>query len=730
MTGFCATLLTTGWFIAATGVAAVREGGMIELEGQKFGGSEEGEYSGPQQQVLAARWKAEGKDVLARTVNFPARGVWYIWLKVRCPGPWPAVLTYSLDGVQPLMSTRKEVLVQPSAEPGWITWSRFPGFRIEVNVDKPGEHILRFNRTHGNVEIEKILLTLYFSAKLAGDILDMTGDPGGGKIDFPLGGLSVDGFRGDFRSPEIKAAGTVYYVDPEKGDDGGPGTPAGKPWRTVNRVNAATFKPGDAILLKRGTRFPDGLAPRGNGTEKAWITIGAWGEGDRPLVRGVDRPGLALADQSYWIIQDLAFSSDPEYRRSAMALKVSEGAPRARGAKIINCVAFDSGAHGIEVGGEAGYDGVLIENCLSFCNSGDGIVVGGSAQKGSARNTVIRHCTAYSNPGMAGIWIESAENGLIEDCLAYNNACVNIWTWNAVNVTMRHCEVFRGRPQRDAAGFDIDWGSEACTLEYCYSHHNEGDEFLLMGSGDGTYLDFTMQSNHNIMRYCVAEGHSPIDMGETFNHCLVYNNLSVAVGPGSYAFKVFGWPNDESGANGGWPVDTEVCNNIFVALKGATAMYVDDHGADQGNHWDYNIYWQEGKPRSLVKWGGRANGPGFWNGDSKTGSFPPKEYADLAVFRGETGQEAHGLEADPKLIRPGSGEYGRLPLKSARLAAGSPAQGAGRKSMLTKEWLAARRKHLTDTGAEAWGIPMDPEPDTRDYWGDALGEKVSIGPQK
>jgi len=700
---------------------------MLELEGRKFGADDAGAWSGPQQQALAG-WKSEGDMVLSRTVHFPARGVWYVWLKVSCPGPWPALITYDLDGVQPLLSARKDILVQPGTKAGWVTWSRFPGFRIEVNVDEPGEHVLRFTRVQGNAEIEKILLTLFFSAKLAGDTLDMAGDPGGGRADFPHGDLSIDGYRKDYHLPEVRASGTTYFVDPDAGDDGGPGTSPTQAWKTLRRVNAATFAPGDAILLNRGAKFDEGLHPGGNGTEAAWITVGAYGEGDRPRVRGMGCPGFALTDQSNWIVRDIAFTSDPEYRRDAISLEVSKGAPRARGAKILNCLAFDSGGDGISVGGNAGYDGVLVENCLTFCNLGDGIDVHGSTAKGSTRNVAIRMCTAYSNPGMAGIWIQSAENGLIERCLAYNNACVNIWTWNAVNVTMRHCEAFRGRPQRDAAGFDIDWGSQACTLEYCYAHHNEGDGFLLMGSGDLEYLGHTMQSNHNIMRWCVAEGAAPIDMGETFNHCKVYNNLSVASGARAHAFKVFGWPNDAKGGNGGWPKDTEVVNNIFIARDGAIGLMVDDYGTTQDNRWDHNLYRQEGMKRPLIRWGGRENGPGFWDGDKKTGSFPPAEYPDLASFRSATGQEAHGLEADPRLSGAGAGEYGRLPLAGSKPSAGSPVHGAGRRAILTPEWLAARRRHLTETGAEAWGIPMDPVPDDRDYWGEPPGGKFPIGP--
>ena len=367
---------------------------MIELEGFRFGAEDKRERSGPQEQALGP-WKSEGENVLARALRFPARGVWYIWLKVRCDGPWPALLTWDLDGRQPLLSARKDILVQPSPSAGWVTWTRFPGFRIEVNVDEPGEHTLRFTLKEGKVEIEKIILTLYFSAKLSGDdTLDMTGDPGGGRIEFPHGDLKIDGFKNDFRSPVVAASGSTYYVDSEGGDDSRTGTSPEEAWKTAGRVNFhPAFAPGDAILLRRGCRFNGGLAPKGNGTAKAPVTIGAYGEGDRPLLRGIGQPGIALTSQSHWVIQDLAVTSDPEYGQSAIALKAAEGSPRPRSARIINCLAFDSGSHGIEVGGPPGWDGVVVENCLSFCNSGDGICIYGSTAKGSARNAVVRGST-------------------------------------------------------------------------------------------------------------------------------------------------------------------------------------------------------------------------------------------------------------------------------------------------------------------------------------------------
>ena len=43
---------------------------------------------------------------LSRKVELPTPGVWYIWLKASNPGWQPAVVTWDLDGRQPLHSAR------------------------------------------------------------------------------------------------------------------------------------------------------------------------------------------------------------------------------------------------------------------------------------------------------------------------------------------------------------------------------------------------------------------------------------------------------------------------------------------------------------------------------------------------------------------------------------------------------------------------------------------------
>ena len=43
--------------------------------------------------------------------------------------------------------------------------------------------------------------------------------------------------------------GGVYYVDSQNGSDAAPGDSAARAWRSLGKVNATTFHPGDRILL-------------------------------------------------------------------------------------------------------------------------------------------------------------------------------------------------------------------------------------------------------------------------------------------------------------------------------------------------------------------------------------------------------------------------------------------------------------------------------------------------
>lgn len=89
---------------------------------------------------------------------------------------------------------------------------------------------------------------------------------------------------------------TDYYIDAAQGSDANSGTSLGTPWKTIAKVNARSFKPGDQILFKRGGAWKETLIVPSPGTDSSPITIGAYGTGDKPVITAVDAiPGAKTA---------------------------------------------------------------------------------------------------------------------------------------------------------------------------------------------------------------------------------------------------------------------------------------------------------------------------------------------------------------------------------------------------------------------------------------------------
>src|ERR1700723_2581973 len=90
--------------------------------------------------------------------------------------------------------------------------------------------------------------------------------------------------------PILLAAGALachaatYYVDFAKGADANSGTEERAPWKTLEKVNAARFLPGDRILLKSGSSWQGQLSPASSGGDGAPLVIDRYGKGPRPRI--------------------------------------------------------------------------------------------------------------------------------------------------------------------------------------------------------------------------------------------------------------------------------------------------------------------------------------------------------------------------------------------------------------------------------------------------------------
>lgn len=107
--------------------------------------------------------------------------------------------------------------------------------------------------------------------------------------------------------PAGAEAATTYYVDAARGSDSATGRSPATAWRSLDRVNATTFVPGDRVLLRAGRSWQGQLWPKGSGRAGRPIVVGRYGSGAKPAVHGggVVADAVRLFNQHHWVIRDL-----------------------------------------------------------------------------------------------------------------------------------------------------------------------------------------------------------------------------------------------------------------------------------------------------------------------------------------------------------------------------------------------------------------------------------------
>lgn len=82
------------------------------------------------------------------------------------------------------------------------------------------------------------------------------------------------------------ACASTYYVSSSAGNDSNSGTSAAEAWKTLGKVNGATFASGDRILLARGDVWRETLTPPSSGASGNPIVFDAYGSGAAPEITG------------------------------------------------------------------------------------------------------------------------------------------------------------------------------------------------------------------------------------------------------------------------------------------------------------------------------------------------------------------------------------------------------------------------------------------------------------
>lgn len=305
------------------------------------------------------------------------------------------------------------------------------------------------------------------------------------------------------------------------GDDSNIGTSITYPWQSVERVNDAQLLPGDSVLfhanqtflgnlyLRSSRHMPCALA-KDRGHTPGAVTIASYGFG-RATIDAGSGAGCVVRNMGGVHLRELNF----------VGAGASENANS--GILFINTLPDeiklrDIQVHRVDVSGFkhsgicfmaeppdrswSGFSDVRITSVTSHDNGDAGISCIGTwnpEREGYAHaDFYVGNCSIYRNAGVFGkgshsgngIVLAQVDRALIEHCRAYENGGSNdyegsgpvgIWVWDASRVVIQFNESHHNRTgsSKDGGGFDLDGGVRNSTVQYNYSHDNDGPGYLL-----------------------------------------------------------------------------------------------------------------------------------------------------------------------------------------------------------------------------------------------------------
>jgi hypothetical protein len=321
---------------------------------------------------------------------------------------------------------------------------------------------------------------------------------------------------------------SIHYLDCKDGNDTADSLTPQTAWRTVAKANSYNYQPGDALLLRRNTRCDGMLWPKGSGTDRAPIRLGAYGQGALPIiVGGSESAGLRLSDQQYWEIENLEVVGGSPY-----GIHIGGSSPVMRHFRITNVVVHD--VPGTPLTKDSGLvvitpddhaksriDDVIVDGVTAYGTSewagiivnGAGFDAGGVDDHGE--HIEVRNSMVHDVAG-DGILLARVSDGVLEHNVAWNTGMQEtqtigtpnaIWEWRCRDCRVEYNEgYFTDSPGVDGGVFDIDYGDENNLLQHNFGHDSQGYCVSVFGaegpSGDSIHSEIRENT-------CIHNGRSP-----------------------------------------------------------------------------------------------------------------------------------------------------------------------------------------------------------------------------
>ncbi len=467
---------------------------------------------------------------------------------------------------------------------------------------------------------------------------------------------------------QAQSGSADYYVDSAEGNDANSGTAPQAAWKSLVKVNATHFRPGDRILLRSGSVWHGQLWPKGSGENGRPIHLDMYGGGVKPIINGdgLAEDAVLLKNQEYWEIENLEITNTGAARAIRRGIHVAvENFGEAHHIYLRSLTIHDvNGIDSEKPNGGIDYTcagsqqpsrfvDLRIESNEIYRVDRSGIFGWSDRWQRSkwypSLGVVVRG-NILTDIGGDGIVVVATDGALVEHNVVghanqrsegYN---VAIWPWSADNTVIQYNEAYGTKGQRDGEGFDSDWNSRNTIIQYNYSHENDGG-FLLICDEGGHSSEESVGNSGTIVRYNISQNDRTrgVNVAGPVKGSLIYNN-TIYVGKQDRVDLLLhsDWH--------GWASGIHLFNNIFYVVGDARF----DYGTSRGPSGEY------------------ATAPGF--GESTGTEFD----SNLYFGNVHPPADAHASTLGPMFVAPGEGGLGLLTLSGYRLKTNSPAKATGK----------------------------------------------------
>ena len=417
----------------------------------------------------------------------------------------------------------------------------------------------------GNVESFRIAVQSVRYIKVTGTKLRKNKD---NNKEYKMQLAEIEAYYDDYKhTGSIRAKrGAAYYVSSSEGNDSNDGLSPSKPWKTLTRASEMIYSSGNRILLKCGDEWRDEtFFPHGNGTQRNPITITAYGEGERPIIKAGygAAHGIKIVNASSYKITGLEFSHS-----ASGIMAVADQAVNINSLWIEDCYFHDIESPSIrpdiimpypeiyfgsgiviacfgneKLSGKTYYKNITITRCnFDKCDTGiintlvdmpmalDGTACVAHLQfsRESLRNVYISDVRITKSYRSGGIMLYGVRDGVIDNAFIDETGYKKGMYWGVAACQLSMCEDFivknseftrtyRTNNSPDGEGFDFESGNKNVVLYNCYIHNNEGPAILFYGENKGW-----RSNNYDcIVDSCIIENNG---IEGTFDHSKAFKN--------------------------------------------------------------------------------------------------------------------------------------------------------------------------------------------------------------